>query len=337
VGLARAFAAAWGNVLYGVEVAMDTEEKRRLRGWAWDLQTNTRVMMEDEFLKLVQRKQKDETGKVTGPAQWVTPDERDLRELTNRRGAILERNCLLKLLPPDRADEGATRCMIAEEGEIAGYDKPAFAETVKGAIAAFGKLGVSETQVLARVHKKDLASMTASDIVKLRAIMRGIDGGYTTVAAEFSATAATGTRSKVDDLRKPPKAGENSPQAPNVDAGARSPEQPGQKPGGDTPAPGVAPPPAQGAPSQGTPDTEREPGEDSDEVDDVELKIMSLSGANATLADVDHVIAITKYPRKEDPMKLFDKATRPNTVRQLSRLLRWYRATRTAPPAEGAK
>ncbi len=48
--------------------------------------------IDDTFRKKIQRKR-------DGQTVWVTPDERDLRELTNKRGAILERNCLLKLQP----------------------------------------------------------------------------------------------------------------------------------------------------------------------------------------------------------------------------------------------
>ncbi|MBU0906702.1 MAG: hypothetical protein KKE05_00940, partial [Nanoarchaeota archaeon] len=91
VNLAREAARLWGNLEYGLLVIRDDENSRHIRAWAWDKETNTKTFAEDSFEKLIFRKGKGN----------IKPDERDLRELTNRRGAILIRNCLLQLLPRD--------------------------------------------------------------------------------------------------------------------------------------------------------------------------------------------------------------------------------------------
>ena len=96
VRFAREAARVWGNIRYGLSILRDDDDSRDIEGWAWDIQTNVKVTAGDSFKKLIQRKLKN-----GGPAAWVKPDERDLRELTNRRGAILVRNCILQLLPAD--------------------------------------------------------------------------------------------------------------------------------------------------------------------------------------------------------------------------------------------
>ena len=93
VDCARELARVWGNIRYGLRVVSQDENRLHIRAYALDLETNTYVEAEDEFSKLIQRKDK-----LSGATRWVTPDERDLRELMNRRGAIAIRNCLLQPL-----------------------------------------------------------------------------------------------------------------------------------------------------------------------------------------------------------------------------------------------
>jgi len=70
-----------------------TDEHVHIRGFAIDLETNASTEYEDQFKRLVQRKGRD------GETHWVQPDERDLRELIGRRGAILVRNAILSYTP----------------------------------------------------------------------------------------------------------------------------------------------------------------------------------------------------------------------------------------------
>lgn len=104
VNLAREAARVWGNVRYGLEILRDDEDERHIRAWSWDLETNTKVIAEDSFRKLIQRKR-------GGQTKWVVPDERDLRELTNKLGAILVRNCILQILPRDLIEDAENQCI----------------------------------------------------------------------------------------------------------------------------------------------------------------------------------------------------------------------------------
>ncbi len=95
VNLAREMARCWGNIRYGCDIIQDDETTRTIRGWAWDLETNTKGHEEASFKKLIYRKK----------GGWDEPDERDLRELTNKHGAICVRNSILHILPADVIDD----------------------------------------------------------------------------------------------------------------------------------------------------------------------------------------------------------------------------------------
>lgn len=171
INLAREAARVWGNIRYGLEIIRDDEESRQIRGWAWDVETNTKTTAEDEFKKLVQRKQKG------GGTLWVKPDERDLRELTNRRGAILMRNCLLQLLPKDLVEDALSRCAATLQGKA--KEDPDGAR--KKIILAFSELNVTPEMLEAKIGHA-LAQCSPAEIAELRQIYKSIADGNSTWA-----------------------------------------------------------------------------------------------------------------------------------------------------------
>ncbi len=134
VNLAREVARCWGNIRYGCDVVQDTEDTRTIRGWAWDVETNTRASQDATFKKLIYRK-----GKRGEKGHWITPDERDLRELTNKQGAICERNCLLHIVPPDLIDDAMKAAKQTVNSDITADPEAA----LKGMVNAFDAIGVS--------------------------------------------------------------------------------------------------------------------------------------------------------------------------------------------------
>ena len=160
VNLAREAGRLWRNIRYGIEVINDTDEFRQIGGFAWDLETNSYVTMEDGFKKVIQRKGKG----------WVniSQDEREIRELTNRRGAILERNCLLKLIPKDIIEEAMTLC-----------NKTLKAYTKERVITAFKSINVNE-KMLEEYLKHSVRDMTSDEIVELTKIGKSIKDGQST-------------------------------------------------------------------------------------------------------------------------------------------------------------
>jgi hypothetical protein len=172
VKLAREMARLWGNIRYGFEVVRDDDISRKLRGVACDLESNATVVMEVEFKKLVLRKPKDANGNTYGKAEWVVPDERDLRELTNRHGAILERNCIFKLMPPDFVIDAEEECKKTSKGEIK-QDREGI---LKKLVKAFDELAITPAMIEGR-YGYPVAQLTEDDIDELRGIFESIKDG----------------------------------------------------------------------------------------------------------------------------------------------------------------
>lgn len=167
VNLAREAGRLWGNLRYGLEIVRDDEKSRQIRAFAWDLESNTKVTAEDEFAKLVQRKVRG-----TNRTEWIEPDERDLRELTNRRGAICLRNCLLQVLPDDLIEDALARCK--ETLRKGAQTDPDGAR--KKIILGFSELNVTPAMLEKRLGHP-LAECSPAEIAELRTIYRSIADG----------------------------------------------------------------------------------------------------------------------------------------------------------------
>ena len=174
VNLAREAARIWGNIRYGLYVVRDDEDSRLIRGFAWDVETNTKVEVEDDFKKLIQRKVK---GGKPGETIWLIPDERDLRELTNRRGAILLRNAILQVLPKDLIEDALFTCGQALE-KSAGENPEA---ARKRLLVDFGSINVSVEQIERKIGHP-FAQSTPKELAELRGICKSIQDGHTTWA-----------------------------------------------------------------------------------------------------------------------------------------------------------
>lgn len=170
VNLAREAARIWGNIRFGLSMLRDDEESRLIRGWAWDVETNTKVEVEDDFQKLIQRK-KD------GQTVWIVPDERDLRELTNRRGAILVRNAILQVLPQDLIEDAMYRCAQTCEKHV--QEDPDKAQ--KRLLVDFGALRVT-VEMLEKKLGHPFVQSSAKELAELRGICTSIQDGNTTWA-----------------------------------------------------------------------------------------------------------------------------------------------------------
>lgn len=167
VVMAREIARLWGNIRTGLEIVEVTDDEVHIRGWAWDLETNRYECGEDRFKRSAQRK-----NKATGQTEWVAPDERDTRELVNRRGAILVRNAILHLLPSDIIDlamEEAQRTVARQTKEDPEGQR-------KAIIVAFGELGISATEI-AETMRCPIEQLQPADIQKLREAYKAVKDG----------------------------------------------------------------------------------------------------------------------------------------------------------------
>lgn len=162
VALAREAARVWTNIRHGLTIIRDDAQSRQIQGWAWDVETNTKVTAEDDFQKLIYRKSKG----------WIAPDERDLRELTNRRAAILIRNCILQILPKDLIEDALYTCHTTLESDAA--KDPDSAR--KRILVAFSELNVS-AEMLAAYLEHPVGQSSPAEIADLRSIYKSISDG----------------------------------------------------------------------------------------------------------------------------------------------------------------
>lgn len=179
VALARVLAQAWGNLRYGVDELPAANGLVHLKGWAWDLETNTRVEAEDRFERLIPKStgRMDATGKKI--TDWVAPDERDLRELKNRRGAFLIRNCLLQLIPADIVEDALAVARHTSEQAASGDLKARPDDAIRAIVTAFAEFGVGLDAIERRLGHP-AREITPEELVDLRRVYRSIRDGQMT-------------------------------------------------------------------------------------------------------------------------------------------------------------
>jgi hypothetical protein len=171
--IAREAARVWGNLVYGTEVVRDTDTERQIRSFAWDMQTNMRCVAEASFKKLVQRsKWVEKNGRREKLTEWVEPDERDLRELSNKYASIGERNCILKVVPSHLVDEVLEAAKQSTKEEAAKHP-----EAVRAKLAdAFQAVGIT-VSMLEEYLRHPLKDTTPDKIGELRGIYTSIREG----------------------------------------------------------------------------------------------------------------------------------------------------------------
>lgn len=162
VKVAREAARLWGNLRHGLEIVRDDEDSRQIRGYAWDVETNVKVSAEHEFRKLIFRKKDG----------WIKPDERDLRELTNKHGAILQRNCLLQILPPDLIEDAVNESLMTMRDDDAKDPEGAR----KRLIMAFESLNISP-KMLSKYLGHPVDELQPEGVEELRGIFASIKDG----------------------------------------------------------------------------------------------------------------------------------------------------------------
>lgn len=171
--IAREAARVWRNIAYGTEVVRDDDGERQIRSFAWDMQTNVPVSQEQTFKKLIQRKQwVTKNGKREQETLWVKPDERDLRELTNRYASIGERNCILKVIPSHMIDEVLEVASLVTKEDAAKHPEAARQRMED----AFLSEGVTVPMLEEYLHHP-LNQTTPDEIERLRSIFQALREG----------------------------------------------------------------------------------------------------------------------------------------------------------------
>lgn len=169
VYLAREAARVWRNIQHGFHVVHEDDEWVQIRAYARDLETNELVEQDDRFKKLIQRKKGKGENATT---VWIKPDERDLRELRNRRGAIAQRNCVLQILPRhfvDQAVEAARKASVESAAAQLDLEREKI-------IAAFGSFRIPPKEIEAYLGH-GLRDITPAEVAELREIYASLRDG----------------------------------------------------------------------------------------------------------------------------------------------------------------
>lgn len=175
INLAREAARMWGNIRWGINVLPSDSDHFHIEAWALDVETNSRSSAQDRFPKKIYRKS-------TG---WMaTDDERDLRELMNRRGALALRNCLLQLLPRDLIEDAVTACMATNRQAAQGELRKDPTQVKRALIAAFGEFGVT-VGMLEQSLGHSMEEIDAEEVAGLREIYRSMKDGNSKRADHF--------------------------------------------------------------------------------------------------------------------------------------------------------
>lgn len=207
VYMAREFGRVWRNLRWGMDIVHETQDRCHVRGWAWDMQTNTKVSADASFRLLIFRKGKG----------WIKPDERDKRELINREGAKCVRNCILELIPNDFVDDVLQQAAKNRDEGIRN-DLEAHRKKIVG---AFGTLNVSADQ-LEEFLGHPILEVTAAEVGRLKEIYASIRDGNShwseyVERAEDGKAKPTGSEqgANLDDL-----AAGKKPEGPKATAGS---------------------------------------------------------------------------------------------------------------------
>lgn len=191
VKMAREMARCWGNMQHGIRLLSMDQDYVQVEGWAWDLQTNTRVASEAKFKRLIQRKR-------GSTVVWEEPDERDLRELVNKHGAVCVRNSILQLMAPDVVDELERMCLETNQKAAEGDIEEDRDQVLRSLAAAFSNMGVT-TKMLEHYLGHTLEVITPAELVDLRAVFTALRDGSAERSAYFEmpgAPAAPGHQSR---------------------------------------------------------------------------------------------------------------------------------------------
>lgn len=179
VQLARGIAQAWGNIRKGTRILAMDEENVHIGAFAHDVERGLLETAEAKIKKAVQRRNKQ-----TQQTEWVKPDERDLRELINRHGAILERNCLLKIVPSDVIEMALDWCQHTLLAAEAGKLTKSREDTIRDLVLGFADMGVKREQI-EQLLTHSIDTVTPDELVSLRNVFRSIRDGNTGVADHF--------------------------------------------------------------------------------------------------------------------------------------------------------
>jgi len=171
VNLSREIERCWGNIMSGFRIVSRDREWVHIQGRAHDLESNTVKVQESRVPLLIQRRDKE-----TGETRWIaTDDEREIRERVNKEGALLERNCVLRVIPAYIKSEARSICKQTMRGAADGELSADRESVLRKMLRQFGEVGVTAADI-ERLFGHPVGAVTADELAELRRIYATISG-----------------------------------------------------------------------------------------------------------------------------------------------------------------
>lgn len=172
VYLARELARCWGNIQYGVSELRrdDVHGQSEMQAYAWDVQTNSRVVT--TFVVPHMRDKKD------GPERLI--DMRDIYENNANSGARRVRECIFSILPPWFVEEAKANCMATLKNG-GGVPLP---QRIANITTHFAQDGVTIEQLEKKIGRPT-GKWTDVDYAQLTITLTALRNGETTRELEF--------------------------------------------------------------------------------------------------------------------------------------------------------
>lgn len=168
VRLAEIVQSCWGNIRAGARIVNDDGRMITSQGYCWDLERNVQVSVE------VQRRVTDRNGKRYSDDMIVVT--------ANAANAIAFRNAVFKVIPM-----AYTHAILDRAKQVAIGDAKTLSERRDKMVAAFGKMGVNQKQILGKLGKAGIEDITLENLEELIGLHTAIRDGDTTIDEAFAA------------------------------------------------------------------------------------------------------------------------------------------------------
>lgn len=175
IRLAETIAQQWGNIKFGFsEMARGVDHDgvgySEVKAFAWDLETNTERPMHFRVRHWIDTK---------GGGR-KTRDEREIYELVANMAQRRVRSCILSIVPGDVTEAAVDQCHVTMYATA-----DTSPEAVGKLVSAFLSLGVSKSQIEARIQRR-LDAIQPAQIVSLRKVYTSIKDGMSDVEGWFA-------------------------------------------------------------------------------------------------------------------------------------------------------
>jgi len=171
VHLAREMMRCWTNLASGLILVAEDESSATVRGFCWDMETNTYRFEDVGVPRLVQKRQYDNEGNHTGTI-WVKADANDFRRLCANLGGRAERNSIFRTIGAQYVEAAVELAKATQIQAVKGN----LSKAVKGLLLAYERIGIFVGQIEQYIGCK-ISEATAEQIAELEGIGRAIKTG----------------------------------------------------------------------------------------------------------------------------------------------------------------